>query len=185
MIRFSMSRTPAATGRKWLLCFAIILGMSLVEAIVFGGFIKQPMLAVWFSGTICVLLLAAFTFFDRSKHVRFEIGGGELRIRGDVFGRRIPLSSLKLDKAAVLDLTASPEYSPKWKLMGTSLPGYHAGTFFLRNGQSALVFLSDRSRVLSVPMTNGKLLLLSCEDPKKVLSALFQEGDSTPQPTLF
>jgi len=184
-VTYSIARTPAAK-QKWLVCAGLALGTSLVLWVVVGVLAKQPGQALWLLGGIGALVVAVFVFFDRSKHVRFEIEDRELRVRGDVFGRRFPLASLHLENAAVLDLTKSTEYRPKWRVFGTSMPGYDAGEFSLRNGKSAVIFLSDRRRVLSIPMKNGNLLMLSCEDPPKLLSALVRETrPETVQPSLF
>jgi hypothetical protein len=56
--------------------------------------------------------------------------------------------------------------------MGTGLPGYQAGWFRLRNGEKALVYLTDRRRAVYVPTTAGYDVLLSPEDPDGFLRAL-------------
>jgi hypothetical protein len=61
---------------------------------------------------------------------------------------------------------------PKWRTLGTGLPGYQAGWFRLRDGQKALVYLTDRSRAVYVPTTEGYGLLLSPEYPDRFLAAL-------------
>jgi len=58
--------------------------------------------------------------------------------------------------------------------MGTGLPGYASGWFRLRNGDKALVYLSDRSRVVYVPTTLGFDLLISPRDPARFLAKLRQ-----------
>jgi len=59
---------------------------------------------------------------------------------------------------------------------GTGLPGYSAGWFRLRNGEKALCFLTDRSRLAYVPTRAGfsvlLSVLLSVERPDAFLAAL-------------
>ena len=56
--------------------------------------------------------------------------------------------------------------------MGTGLPGYQAGWFRLRNGEKALLYLTDRARAVYIPTTAGYSLLLSPADPDGFLSQL-------------
>jgi hypothetical protein len=56
--------------------------------------------------------------------------------------------------------------------MGTGLPGYQSGWFRLANGESALVYLTDRSKAVHIPTTLGYSLLLSPDDPDGFLAAL-------------
>jgi hypothetical protein len=56
--------------------------------------------------------------------------------------------------------------------MGTGLPGYRAGWFRLRNGEKALVSLTDTHHVVYVPTSRGFALLLSPAEPDRVLAAV-------------
>ncbi len=103
---------------------------------------------------------------------RFELSRDGLRLRGDLYGRLVPLSQLRLAEARRVDLTAEEGLRPKWRRMGTGLPGYKAGWFRLRNGEKALLYLTDGSRAVYVPTTEGYSLLLSPEDPDAFLEAL-------------
>jgi hypothetical protein len=58
------------------------------------------------------------------------------------------------------------------RTMGTSMPGYRAGWFRLRNGEKALLYLTDWSRVVYVPTTAGYGLLLSPSEPDQFLAAV-------------
>jgi hypothetical protein len=56
--------------------------------------------------------------------------------------------------------------------VGTGLPGYQAGWFRLRNGEKALLDLTDRRRAVYIPTGAGYSLLLSPADPDGFLSRL-------------
>lgn len=129
-------------------------------------------------GTILVLvfaLLAASVIGSRSA--TFEVSREGLRLRGDLYGRLIPASALRSDQARRVDLEATPELTPGLRTMGTGLPGYQSGWFRLRNGDRALLYLTDRSRAVYVPTTNGYGVLLSPSDPEAFLRALKQGTD--------
>jgi hypothetical protein len=56
--------------------------------------------------------------------------------------------------------------------MGTGLPGFSAGWFRLRNGNKALVYLTDGSRAVYIPTRNGYDVLLSPQQPDAMLVEL-------------
>lgn len=107
-----------------------------------------------------------------SQHSTFRVSDDALVLRGDVYGRRLPLEQLELDRARVVNLPSAPELQPVSRRMGTALPGYAAGWFRLKNREKALLYLTDRSRVLYVPTRSGYSLLLSPEHPAEMLADL-------------
>jgi hypothetical protein len=72
----------------------------------------------------------------------------------------------------VIDLRGEPSLQPTSRRMGTGLPGFAAGWFRLRNGEKALVYLTDRTRVLHIPTRNGYSLLLSPQRADEMLAEL-------------
>ncbi|HEY5704189.1 MAG TPA: PH domain-containing protein [Terrimicrobiaceae bacterium] len=171
----SVSIARAATPRKWYVCVGFVAGVGAMIGLVVGILARQPEQAFWIIIFASALLVFAFFVLDRSKHVRFEIADGRLFVRGDIFCWRFPLSSMNLGPSVVLDLTQWPEFRPRRKIIGTSMPGYQSGEFLLRNGRRAIVFLSDLRRVLCILMDDGKFLLLSCADPEELLALLAAE----------
>ena len=124
-------------------------------------------------GTVMVLvfgLLVASAMGARSA--TFEVSPDGLRIRGDLYGRFIPVTALRTDQARRIDLAATPELTPQFRMMGTGLPGYRSGWFRLRNGDRALLYLTDQSRAVYIPTTDGYSVLLSPADPDAFLLAL-------------
>ena len=102
----------------------------------------------------------------------FEISTEGLRLRGAVYGRMIPSSSLELGAARRIDFRVEPDLRPRLRTNGIGLPGYLAGWVKLRNGEKALTFMSDRSYVVYIPTTEGYSLLLSVAEPDRFLSRL-------------
>ena len=107
-----------------------------------------------------------------SRTARFEVDAGGLRIRGDFYGRRIPAAVIRADEARRVDLASEPELRPKLRTWGTGLPGYQAGWFRLASGEKALLYVTDRRKMVYVPTTAGYGLLLSPDDPDGFVSAL-------------
>ena len=102
----------------------------------------------------------------------FEISPAGLKLRGAVYGRMIPSSSLEVGRARRVDFYAEPDLRPRRRTNGIGLPGYLAGWVRLRNGEKALTFVSDRSQVVYIPTTEGYSLLLSVTEPDQFLSRL-------------
>jgi len=70
-------------------------------------------------------------------------------------------------------LSERTELKPVLKLWGTSLPGFAGGRFRLRNGETAICLLLDRTRVSYLRSDDGMAVLLSLKEPEQ-LRALLQ-----------
>lgn len=140
-----------------------------------------PPRALWFLGVIALLLLGLLLLFAyfaySSRATRYEVSAAGLSIRGTLYGRSLPWSSLQVEDARVVDLKEAPEFQPNLRTNGLGLPGYQAGWFRLRRAGKGLVFLTDRSRVVVVPTTLGYTLLLSAREPERLLEALHDGGN--------
>jgi hypothetical protein len=133
--------------------------------------------ALWLIGLVplLVLVLVAAVLgasISGARTARFEVSTEGLRLRGDWYGRFIPADHLVPAGARKVDLANTPELLPGRRTMGTGLPGYQAGWFRLRNGERALLYLTDRSKAVYVPTTDGHAVLLSPSEPDRFLSAL-------------
>ena len=124
-----------------------------------------------FALTFALTLMLAFLAWSPT-HVRFEVSPEGIRVRGDLFGRTIPGTVLLADQARTLNLNATPEYRPRVRTLGTAVPGYRSGWFRLRNGEKALLFVTDAEHVVYVPTRDGYALMLSVADPAAFLAAL-------------
>ena len=121
--------------------------------------IAAPARAVWMFWGVALLglgLAVLFTWLAVSTgRVRFEISDQSLHIRGDLFGRSIPTRLLEIERARVLDLGVEQEYRPRWRTLGTAVPGYRAGWFRLKNGEKALVYITQERSIAYVPVRPG------------------------------
>jgi hypothetical protein len=107
-----------------------------------------------------------------SRIVTLEVSDRGVRVRGDLYGRFIPRDALRVEQATVLNRASDPGYSPVARINGTGLPDYQSGWFRLANGSSGLLFVTNWSRTVRVPTTEGFDLLVSPSDPKAFLAAL-------------
>ena len=132
------------------------------------GIIPASSGPVWFAvgiAVVLVLVLALMAFIAySSKNVRFELNDEGLRISRSIYGRFIPRGDIDPAGVMVLDLRAEPVYAPKSRTNGAGLPGYAEGWFKLKNGEKALLFLTDRSSVVYIPTTKKYSVLLSVSE---------------------
>jgi hypothetical protein len=131
------------------------------------------------TGTILVLfalllaLAIIFGYFAFSiRNIVFVLNESGLRIKKDLYGRMIPKEQLIVRNAKIVNLTEEEELRPRMRTNGLSLPGYQSGWFRLKNGEKALLFLSDRKQALYIPTTKEFSLLISPENPRTFLEDL-------------
>jgi hypothetical protein len=109
-------------------------------------------------------------------HTRFEVSAQGLAIKGDLYGRVIPWSTLQVASARLVDLDQEPQYRPWLKMNGAGLPGYHSGWFRLKSREKALVFLTRSNLAVYVPTNQGYAVLVSPERPSEFLAAVQRSG---------
>jgi Bacterial PH domain len=107
-----------------------------------------------------------------SRNSRFEVSDAGLRLAGDLYGRMIPAAELRGGAARIVDLTGTRELQLRRRTLGTAFPGYNAGWFRLRNGEKALVYLTDVRHAVYVPTRQGYSLLLSPQQPERFVERL-------------
>ena len=117
----------------------------------------------------CVALLGFVTFrlgtsLVGSQRSRFEVSEDGLTVRGDLYGRYIPRKLLISGQARVINLGKDGALRPVRRDSGIAIPGYSAGWFRLANGQKALVYVTDESRVVYVPTSDGYVVMMSALD---------------------
>jgi hypothetical protein len=124
---------------------------------------------------LAALLLSGYITYS-SRHVRFEVDKQALHIRGDMYGRDIDLSNLRIADAKLVNLNEAVELQPRMRTNGAGLPGYSSGWFRLRDGEKALLFVTERTRVVYIPTSEGYSLLLSVSDADRFLASFKQHG---------
>jgi hypothetical protein len=132
---------------------------------------------VWAFAVVILLILIAVGMMmiataRGSRSSRFEVSDTGLRLRGDLYGRFIPATALRGGAARIVDLAEAHELQPRRRTAGTALLGYRAGWFRLRNGEKALLYLTDTHRAVYVPTAQGYSLLLSPQQPERFVERL-------------
>ncbi len=121
-----------------------------------------PFIAISAIGILLVLLIGLLAFTGYSaRNAKFEVSDQGLRIRGAIYGRFIPKEEIIEDGVKIINLNTQTEYNPRIRTNGVGLPGYGEGWFKLKNGEKALLFVTDRSKVVYVPTSKDYSVLLS------------------------
>ena len=121
-----------------------------------------PYIFTWAFSLFLVAMIAFFIFIAYSaRHASFTVTDDTLRIRASLYGRTIPRSDIMSEGVRVVDLNIDTEYKPKSRTNGIGLPGYSEGWFRLANKEKALLFVTDRSRVVYIPTKDNYAVLLS------------------------
>jgi hypothetical protein len=131
-------------------------------------FILPLVLLVIVGGTASILMGASMR---GARSTTFELSDAGLRLHGDVYGRLVPSNEIRGSEAARVDISRGP-FRLAARTMGTAMPGYRAGWFRLANGEKALVYVTDPSRVVHVPTTQGYSLLLSIAEADQFVDRL-------------
>ncbi|WP_454831650.1 PH domain-containing protein [Pseudoxanthomonas wuyuanensis] len=168
---------PAPLRRSslmWLwLPLALIIGMLITVAMAppqtsrSGLFVTVPFV---------LLLGLVLNWMLRRRSIRLD--NRQLQITATLYKRTLAVEQIDLRRARVLSLDEHTELRPRLKTNGFSLPGFYAGHFRLCNLTKAFCLITDRTRVLSLPLRDGGLVLLSPEKPRVLLDRLRQLADA-------
>jgi hypothetical protein len=132
---------------------------------------------LWIIGSVLVVVVIGVTLLlysvaNQGRNATFTVSDTGLNIGPGVYGRFIRRDQIETDGVKVIDLHIDKDYALARKTNGSNLPGYNAGWFKLKNGEKALVFVTDQSRVVYVPTTDNYSVLLSTLHAEEMVGAL-------------
>jgi hypothetical protein len=116
-------------------------------------------------GVILLGVIAMLAMFGyQARHASFTVNGDGLNISPGLYSRFIPKEDIDTAGVRVINLNAETAYKPRWRVNGAGLTGYSAGWFKLQNKEKALLFVTDRTRVVYIPTTDNYSVMLSVKD---------------------
>jgi hypothetical protein len=124
----------------------------------------------WLLLIVIALVCGVIVWSLRRRTVAIE--GDTLRIAAGLNSTAIPLDTLDIASARIVDLDKEPGLRPMLKTFGTSMPGYHAGHFRLRDRSRGFLLLTARRKVLALRERDGRTILLSLVRPQALIDAL-------------
>ncbi len=174
----SFAVTPPPLHAWWIMAMLLLLPAVAVVAILFGeGKTPDPEAAIGTSVALLVIAVASIGCAISLKRRQVRLDGQVLQVVAGLFSHRVPVDSIDIERARLVDLDERAELRPAVKTFGMSLPGYQAGHFRLRQKLGkAFCLVTNRRRVLWLPLRDGKhQVLLSLEHPQGLLEALRSE----------
>lgn len=173
---------PVAAVNPWSLLWIWIPLMAAIVIVVFSRGQTTGLANVAASGFYLIFLLglgAALTWLYGRRRIGLQ--GLELQITATLYRKRVPVDGFDLTNARIVDLAEHTDLRPLLKTNGFGMPGFAAGHFRLRDMRKAFCLLTDRRRVLVLPLRDGTLLLLSPEKPQALLQQLQKLADQNPR----
>lgn len=163
---------PPPAYSWWLLIAMLAIPVIVVAAVVaFGDDIGADGRIALSAGLVVVALVAVALFLGLKRR-EVALRGDTLAIKAALFGHRVAVSALDLDKARVIDLRERTELKPTFRTFGMSLPGYRAGWFRTRDGRKGFCLLTTPRPVAWLPSHDGAVVMLSLERPQALLQRL-------------
>lgn len=163
---------PPPTYSWWLLIAMLAIPVIVVATILAfdedAGADGRIALAVVF----VVIALVAVVMFLGMKRREVALRGDTLAIKAALFGHRVAVSALDLDKARIIDLRERTDLKPTLRTFGMTLPGYRAGWFRTRDGRKGFCLLTTPRNVAWLPSHDGAVVMLSLERPQALLQRL-------------
>lgn len=154
-------------GIPWL----IVLGLGISKT----G--KHPIPLAVAALISAVFLITFLVLCWAAKRRAIALDAGILDVLATFYRRRVAVQDIDLDNSQVIDLREHREWRPLWKINGYAMPGLYAGWFRRRDWSSLFCLVTDRQRVLLLPLRAGGTLLLSAERPAELLDALRAADD--------
>ena len=170
--------TDPSRDPRWFI--GLLMGLPLVVVLGLGLFHvgKRPMpMAVDVLFT-AIFVIAFLVLAWAAKRRAIALDDGVLDVLATFYRRRVPAQEIDLDASRVIDLRERGEWRPWIKTNGYALPGLYAGWFRSRNWTRLFCLVTDRQRVLLLPLRSGGALLLSAARPSDVLDALRTADDA-------
>ena len=91
-----------------------------------------------------------------------------------MYGTSVPIESIDVAGVKVVNLEDDPFFNPNFRTNGYGISGYQTGWFQLQNGEKALLFLSDRRRVIYIPTTFGYSLVISADKAESIRERILE-----------
>ena len=176
-MRFPIIPIDATASTVLALIAAVPLAISIFVVVSGGGPARYFATQSWISLALSVglpvlvtLLLVYFLYGGYRSSV--TISEDTLEFSVPVYSRSIPLDMIEPAGARAVNMRTDRDVRLGLRTNGLGSLGYQLGWFRLVGGGKALVALTDRSSVASLPLHDGTTVLISLEDPAAFIQTL-------------
>lgn len=123
-------------------------------------------------GILLVMVGGSSWVFYQSHNAEIALTDTELKLDIPFYQLQLARSELLVEQARIIDLKQEADLAPSFKTNGIGMPGFQLGWFSLKGKGRAFVAITDRSKLVLVPTTQGYNLLLSVPEGEKFLAQL-------------
>jgi hypothetical protein len=169
---------PLSSHAVWWLWLPMLVAVIGIVAAMTMESRTPPSVVAWL--TVPFVLLVGVVLTLALHRRRIVLDNRELQVRATFYTKKLSVEAIDLDKARVLSLEEHTDLAPMLKTNGFSLPGVKAGHFRLRNLGKAFCLVTDRTRVLTLPLRDGGMVLLSPARPADLLARLRELATPSP-----
>jgi hypothetical protein len=171
---------PTRDPRTLTLMISLV---SLAGIMIFLYTVVRPSPPPFIVPVLLVVLVVQNVAISRLiKRQEVTLDGETLQVQAGMSRRSIAAAEMDLVHARVLRLDEHPEWKPFLRTNGVGLPGLSLGWFRSRQLVRLFCLLTDRERVLVLPLRGKKeAVLLSLKRPDELLSALRTADDARQQ----
>ncbi len=169
---------PLTSHAAWWLWLPMLVATGGVIVAMTMESRTSPPAAGWLAVPFVLAICAVLTLALRRRQIVLD--NRELQVRATFYTKKLAVEAIDLDKARVLSLEEHTDLAPMLKTNGFSLPGFKAGHFRLRNLTKAFCLVTDRTRVLTLPLRGGGMVLLSPARPADLLARLRELATPAP-----
>lgn len=170
---------PLPSHTAWWLWLPMLAAIGATIAALAMESRTPPPLVAWLAVPLVLLVGVVLTLALRRR--RIVLDNRELQVRATFYTKKLPVEAIDLDKARVVSLEEHTDLKPSLKTNGFALPGFQAGHFRLRNLSKAFCLVTDRTRVLILPLRDSGMVLLSPARPAELLARLRELAGATPR----
>jgi hypothetical protein len=121
---------------------------------------------------ISIGLMALFpAIFYSMKNTTLSLTNKEIIIKTVMYGKKIPLENILINEIKKINLNEDNEYTISIRTNGISLPNFKSGWMRLKNGEKALVYITDKNNVVLIPVKEY-LILFSMENIEEFIKKI-------------
>ena len=166
---------PASPASPWwiLLTAASIFVVVAVGVTVHHLFPDDPLPLYMTAGAVAFAIVLPLVLWRLIHRVGITVLGDYLVIHTGVGRRGVPLANLRANGLSMVDLLQHPELDTRGRSWSATAPNLKTGLYRLRNGEHALVVITDPHRVCRLRSEADALtVLLSLKRPEQLRTLL-------------
>ena len=155
----------------------LVFGIIILVLVVLGGAMMFPSAPAAYvlrpAAALVLLLAAAFgLLLYRTYGSNVILDGESMSLNVPLYSRTVPYGMIDVEGVSIIDDPDNAALSLAIRTNGVGMPGYLLGSFRTSGGRRAFVALTDRSKIVYVPLTDGSTILLSVENAEDLVRRL-------------